>query len=69
MNAQLATAIIAVVGFIGNALWSYFNARWEKRTLEHIDSLKEWIRANYYDRSFLDERTRQITERLERAGA
>ena len=68
MNPQLIGPALAVVGFAVNALWSWFNLRWEKRTLEHIDDLKSWMRERYYDRDFLDERQNVLVKRLEKAG-
>jgi hypothetical protein len=41
-----------ILGFLVNAAWSWFNVRWEKRTLEHIDDLNAWIPTITTTKSF-----------------
>jgi hypothetical protein len=68
MDKQLIGLVLTILGFFVNAVWAWFNIRWEKRTLEHIDSLKGWIADHYYDKDFADERHHTLTERLQKAG-
>ena len=59
MSSQLITILIAVLGALFNAAWSYFNLRWEKRIGEKIGEMT-------YSREVLDEREKAYGARLKR---
>jgi hypothetical protein len=69
MNSSYLTGAIAAAGLLANAAWAVFNSRMEAKVMAHIDGLKTWIGANYYDRAYIDARDRDLGERLSRAGA
>lgn len=47
MNPAWFPAVVSVVGFVGNLIWSILNVRMENKVLTHIDALKDWADKRY----------------------
>lgn len=69
MSPTLINVLLVGAGLAINATWSVYNARFEKRVIEQIGAVKDWARAEFYDRKLLDERQADIERRLSAAGA
>jgi hypothetical protein len=69
MNPSYITGAIAGIGLLANAAWSVFNSRMENKVLNHIGDLKGFIDERYYDRTYIDARLGEVSNRLTRAGA
>lgn len=69
MSPTVINILLVGAGLAVNATWSIYNARIEKRIAEQVSAVKDWARAEFYDRKLLDERHSDIERRLSAAGA